>query len=66
MIEELLTPEELAGILRIKRQTLYTWIHRGSDIPFFKERGTIRFRKEAILNWISEKEKERKKRNFEL
>jgi len=66
MIEELLTPEELSRILKVKKSTLYVWIHRGADIPFLKVNGTLRFRKSSILKWILEKEQERKRRNFEI
>ena len=65
-MEKLLTPSELADILGIRLGTVYSWVSRGIDIPHVKIAGTIRFREKAVTDWLMEKEKERKRRNFEI
>lgn len=64
-MEKLLTPSQVAEILGVKPQTIYTWIHRGIDIPHVKISGTIRFFEGSVKEWLLKKELERKKRNFE-
>jgi len=64
--ERLLTPSELARFLSVRPGTIYSWISRGVDIPYVKIEGTVRFREEAIQAWLLEKEREQKRRNFEL
>jgi len=65
-VEKLLTPSQLAEILRVRPGTIYSWLSRGIDIPHVKIEGTIRFREKAVQHWLLKKEQERKKRNFEL
>ena len=65
-MEKFFTPSELANILGIKPGTIYSWLSRGVDIPHIKIEGTVRFREKAIQDWLMEKERERKRRNFEL
>jgi len=65
-MEHLLNPKQLADILNVKLGTVYSWISRRVDIPHVKIAGTIRFREKAVMDWLMEKEKERKRRNFEL
>ena len=49
---ELLTPEEVCGILRIKKQRLYEWVHY-NRIPYIKIGGRfLRFSKEQIQEWL--------------
>jgi excisionase family DNA binding protein len=64
-MEKLLNPKQLAEILGVKYTTVYSWLNRGSDIPYLKIQGTVRFREKAIQDWIIAKESERKRRNFE-
>jgi len=64
-MDEILTPQELAQNLKVRPGTVYSWLSRGVDIPHVKIAGTVRFRKEAVDAWILEKERARKKRNFE-
>ncbi len=65
-MEHLLNPKQLAEILNIRLGTVYSWISRGVDIPHVKIAGTVRFREKAVMDWLMEKERERKRRNFEL
>ena len=65
-MEKLLNPSELAEILNVRPGTVYSWISRGVDIPHLKIAGTVRFREKAVMDWLMEKERERKKRNFEI
>ena len=65
-MEHLLNPKQLAEILSVKLGTVYSWISRGVDIPHVKIAGTVRFREKAVMDWLLEKEWERKRRNFEL
>ena len=67
-MEKLLNPKEVAEMLRISPLTVYSWIHRGSDIPFVKlspGRGAVRFKEKSVQAWVDAKEKDRKRRNFE-
>jgi excisionase family DNA binding protein len=64
-MEKLLNPQELAEILKVRPGTIYSWLSRGVDIPHVKIGGTVRFREKAVLDWILQKERE-KRRNFEL
>jgi len=66
MIDKLLNPYQLAEVLGVRPGTVYSWISRRVDIPHVKIAGTIRFREKAVETWLLEKEKARKKRNFEL
>lgn len=65
-MEKLLNPSELAEHLGVSRGTVYSWLSRGIDIPHVKIGGTVRFREKAVVDWLIEKEKDRKRRNFEL
>ncbi len=65
-MEKLLNPKELAGVLNVKLGTVYSWISRGVDIPHVKIGGSVRFREKAVMEWLLQKERERRRRNFEL
>jgi excisionase family DNA binding protein len=65
-VEKLLNPSQLAEILNVRPGTIYSWLSRGVDIPHVKIAGTVRFREKAVTDWLLEKERERKRRNFEL
>ena len=65
-MEKLLSPSELAEYLGVSRGTVYSWLSRGIDIPHVKIGGTVRFREKAVLDWLIEKEKAEKRRNFAL
>jgi excisionase family DNA binding protein len=65
-VEKLLNPSQLAEILNVQPGTIYSWLSRGVDIPHVKISGTVRFREKAVMDWLTEKERERKRRNFEI
>jgi len=65
-MEKLLTPSQLAEALGVKPGTIYSWLSRGIPLPHVKISGTIRFREKAVQDWLLEKERARKKRNFDL
>lgn len=65
-MEKLLSPSQLAELLGVRPGTIYSWISRKVDIPYVKIAGTVRFREKAVMDWLMEKERERKRRNFEL
>lgn len=56
---QIMTVEELAGMLRVDDRTLYRKCENG-EIPFFRvgTNGAIRFDRETILNWIKEQQKQ--------
>ncbi|OGP57902.1 MAG: hypothetical protein A2162_02650 [Deltaproteobacteria bacterium RBG_13_52_11b] len=64
-MEKLLNPLQLADILNVRPGTIYSWLSRGVDIPHVKIAGTVRFREKAVTDWLLQKERERKRRNFE-
>jgi excisionase family DNA binding protein len=65
-VEKLLNPSQLADLLGVKPGTIYSWLSRGVDVPYVKIAGTVRFREKAVMDWLLNKERERKRRNFEL
>jgi len=65
-MDRLLNPLQLAEILNVKVGTVYSWLSRGVDVPHVKIAGTVRFREKAVMEWLTEKERERKRRNFEI
>lgn len=48
----LLTVNELASQLHIKPSTLYAWAAQGK-VPSLKIHGLLRFRREAIEQWVA-------------
>ena len=65
-MEKLLNPSQLAEVLGVRPGTIYSWLSRGVDIPHVKIEGTVRFREKAIEAWILEREREKKRKNFEI
>jgi excisionase family DNA binding protein len=65
-LEKLLNPSQLAEILGVSPGTIYSWKSRGVDIPYVKIGGTVRFREKAVMDWLEEKERKRKRRKFEV
>jgi excisionase family DNA binding protein len=53
---ELLTVDEAAKLLKIKRSTLYTWAYH-KDIPSQKVGGALRFNKETLARWLRAQER---------
>lgn len=52
---EILTIEEAAGFLRLQPDELATVL---DDLPWFELAGQIRFRREALVDWARERERE--------
>jgi excisionase family DNA binding protein len=48
---QMITPRELADLLRVKVKTVYEWSNLGV-LPSIKMRGALRFDLVAILKWI--------------
>lgn len=49
--QELMTIEEVAKYLRVKKRTIYEWVKNGK-IPAIKTVGQWRFKKEKIDSWL--------------
>lgn len=49
--KELMTIEEVADYLRVKKRTIYEWVKKGK-IPAIKTVGQWRFKKTKIDNWL--------------
>jgi excisionase family DNA binding protein len=50
----LISPEELAPVLRVARVTIYSWA-RMQKIPHLKMEACIRFDPEEIKQWLADK-----------
>ena len=48
---ELMTIEEIADYLRVKKRTIYEWLKKGK-IPAIKTVGQWRFKKTQIDRWL--------------
>ena len=51
--EKLMTIDDLADYLRVKRRTVYDWVKKGK-IPAIKTVGQWRFKKEQIDVWLEQ------------
>lgn len=49
--ENLMTIEEVADYLRVKKRTVYDWLKKGK-IPAIKTVGQWRFKREKIDAWL--------------
>ncbi|MBF0533190.1 MAG: helix-turn-helix domain-containing protein [Candidatus Omnitrophica bacterium] len=52
---ELMTIEEVADYLRVKRRTVYEWLKTGK-IPALKAVGQWRFKRKKIDEWLDKSE----------
>jgi excisionase family DNA binding protein len=50
-MDKLLTIDELAEVLTVKKSTIYQWVHLGL-IPHIKVGRLLRFREEDIQKWL--------------
>lgn len=50
-VGSLMTIDEVADYLRVKKRTVYDWVKKGR-IPAIKAVGLWRFRKQRIDNWL--------------
>jgi excisionase family DNA binding protein len=53
-MDKMLTPEEVAQLLGVKKSTIYSWTHEGF-IPFSKVGRLLRFQKEDVLDWVNKR-----------
>ena len=53
---ELMTIEEIADYLRVKKRTVYEWLKKGK-IPAIKTVGQWRFKKTQIDHWLENQQK---------
>lgn len=54
VFNSLMTIEEVANYLRVKKRTVYDWLKKGK-IPAIKAVGQWRFKKEKIDAWLDSK-----------
>lgn len=54
---ELMTIEEIADYLRVKKRTVYEWLKKGK-IPAFKTVGQWRFKKIQIDHWLEKQQEQ--------
>jgi excisionase family DNA binding protein len=52
-LDEILTPPDLAKLLKVAEKTVYT-MAQGAQVPGFKVRGQWRFRRRDIDDWIAD------------
>ncbi len=50
-VGNLMTIDEVAGYLRVKKRTVYDWVKKGK-IPAMKTVGLWRFRRDRIDQWL--------------
>ncbi len=51
--DEMLTVDEAAAFLKVKRPTIYGYLYTRS-IPSFKKRGRVYFKKSTLTKWLQE------------
>lgn len=56
-IEELMTIDEVAQYLRVKKRTVYDWVKK-KKIPAVKTVGQWRFQKKKIDAWLEHEQQE--------
>jgi len=65
-MNKLLSPDDLAALLDIKKSTLFSHLSRGVDLPQRIKIGSqSRWRLEDVEAWIEAKLKERRRKDFE-
>ncbi len=60
-MEKLLTIDELAEVLTVKKSTIYQWVHLGL-IPHIKVGRLLRFKEGGIKKWLASKQVEPSRR----
>jgi len=65
-MNKLLTPQEVADLLSVRKSTIYQWTHQGY-IPFVKLGKFVRFNQDKVMEWVERKSiLGRKKRCIEV
>jgi excisionase family DNA binding protein len=56
MEQQILTPEEVADILRIKPTSVYELTRKRAKtpLPFVRIAGKLRFTREAVMGWLNQ------------
>lgn len=54
MIPELLSPKDLAKLLKVSKQAVYAWVEN-KTIPFYRMEKCIRFDPGEIEEWVKER-----------
>ena len=59
--DKLLTPEEVAKLLKVKKPQIYAWVNESKyiddGIPFLKAGKFLRFSQKAVLKWMQKHKK---------
>lgn len=57
MDEPLLTPQEVAGLLKISLHTLASWRRQANphDLPWIEVGGSIRYRRADVEAWLTKR-----------
>ena len=55
-MSRLMTPQEVAEMLRVKHSTIYHWVHE-EFIPYVKIGRLVRFRESDVSRWIDARAK---------
>jgi excisionase family DNA binding protein len=50
--DQLLTVEQLAGLLQVPQQTIYAWRSRGEGPPGMKVGRHVRYRRRDVEAWL--------------
>lgn len=54
-MDKLLTPQEVADLLQVRKSTIYQWTHQGF-IPHIKLRkNVLRFRHDRVMEWLEKR-----------
>jgi excisionase family DNA binding protein len=64
-MDRFLNVEELTQYLRVKRSTIYDWVHK-SSIPHYKLGRLVRFRESEVNEWLKTKRQKTGKPNVFL
>jgi len=54
-LDDLLSPQDLAGYLDVPVATVYAWRHRRQGPPGFRVGRHLRFRRSDVERWIDER-----------
>jgi len=53
-MNKLLTPQEVADLLSVRKSTIYQWTHQGY-IPHVKLGKFVRFKEDKVMEWVDRK-----------
>jgi len=64
-MDKLLTVDDVAKVLSVKKSTIYQWVHMRL-IPYIKVGRFVRFKEKDIQKWLQSKEVKPTSRYFHL